>query len=688
MTLDEKSVRQRNPYRLRLVLGLSAAGLIAAALVVFLSTRDAGPSGGVATTADESEEAVRARVRDTLARAPDADTCRATLEQLNTFLERHPARKPAPLAASERDRLAERFGLGREDLAEIDSPSFTALDGYHLDLCLLLRDAARAQGLKPSRTADEARQAFAWVMREVRLRPGEGEPLPPAHVLRRGWGTAEERALVFLSLLHQLRIPGCALAYHTEEAGKRSVHYCLTGALVGKDIELFDPRLGLPLPGPKGDGVATLAQLKKADGADILPRLTSDPAHPYDLTAEQVKHLEVCLAPSLTSLAPRMRYLQNDILGFDLSPDTAQVAADSQEFEHFQEATRSLDVPIRGWPEATRALRSFLPREQGGTDTTGGPRTMSRQLSFEWTLIPWHVLPVQIVAMPDSMRGRMLQIYTQPFQDFYLAPRQPRDLILRGRYDEATRTLVGMRDDIDDHRARGPAYREAEKRFPEWARQFIDVNAQLIQAGGPDNPAARDAREQVERVWREGQPILMELIGVATAEPRGSEVTYQLALCTHERAARAQAHAGRGGPGARNAEEAWKEAVYWWDKFETNDALTTARYRNRAAQIQGLEQARAQALRQSLARDLSTAVNARLLHAEALTRRGQPEPAKKLLEDLARDLKDLAGDRKDSAGEQNGRDDLAAVEKADEPGAARWYLVGVREQIRRLTQAP
>ena len=39
----------------------------------------------------------------------------------------------------------------------------------------------------------------------------------------------------------------------------------------GKDVYLFDPNLGLPLPGPKGEGIATLAQ---ANNPSSSPSLT------------------------------------------------------------------------------------------------------------------------------------------------------------------------------------------------------------------------------------------------------------------------------------------------------------------------------------------------------------------------------------------------------------------------------
>src|SRR5207249_575844 len=116
-----------------------------------------------------------------------------------------------------------------------------------------------------------------------------------------------------------LGIPGCFLM----TAGAAQPWGC--GALVPVEgvneaqILVFDPRLGLPLPGPKGsagtelarayrlaspiagpdDGrqIATLAALRKQP--DLLNALTVDQKLPYDVSADQVKEAAVRLATPL-----------------------------------------------------------------------------------------------------------------------------------------------------------------------------------------------------------------------------------------------------------------------------------------------------------------------------------------------------------------------------------------------------
>src|SRR5205814_8729810 len=103
----------------------------------------------------------------------DLQTCRFALQELNGYLTRHPDRRPAPPPAARRDGLRRELGLDAGDLEELDRETFTLLDGHHLDLCFLLRDAAlaletRAQEGKPPPAVDEAAAAVGGVVRPVR----------------------------------------------------------------------------------------------------------------------------------------------------------------------------------------------------------------------------------------------------------------------------------------------------------------------------------------------------------------------------------------------------------------------------------------------------------------------------------------------------------------------------------------
>ena len=85
----------------------------------------------------------------------------------------------------------------------------------------------------------------------------------------------------------------------------------MPGALIGKDIYLFDARLGIPLPGPKGEGIATLAQVRAQPA--VLQQLGLDAKNPYDVSQDQAQRAEVHVACALSALAPRMRFLQDQL---------------------------------------------------------------------------------------------------------------------------------------------------------------------------------------------------------------------------------------------------------------------------------------------------------------------------------------------------------------------------------------
>ena len=95
------------------------------------------------------------------------------------------------------------------------------------------------------------------------------------------------------------------------------------GVLIEGNVYLFDPTLGLPIPGPKGVTrssagelliqPATLAQVAADDG--LLRRLDADPTHPYSVKASDLQHVSVLLAASPTCLSRRMRLVESHLAG-------------------------------------------------------------------------------------------------------------------------------------------------------------------------------------------------------------------------------------------------------------------------------------------------------------------------------------------------------------------------------------
>jgi hypothetical protein len=478
-------------------------------------------------------------------------------------------------------------------------------------------------------------------MRQVAPLKGEGA-FPPEFVLRRGWGTELDRAYVFLALLHQLGIPGCLIA----PPGSAAPWAC--GALVEvdgkpeKQVLLFDHRLGLPLPGPKGkadgllarafrvaspvpgpeDGqqVVTLAELRKQP--ELLRPLTVDDKHPYDIGAEQVKEAAVCLATPLSALSPRMRALQDDFLPqrFGVRP-----AADPAELiRQFGAA-----AGVEGGADAVRVregapllLRRFLSEDEGGIDRTGLYPRARRAL---W---PDDVLPPRLAELEGDPGLRIRMYSAQQFIGFQLEPRQPRDLVLRGQFKEVAGQLTALLEMLriqEDKLASDPdAYAEFDRWKESLYKAYGDAGRaqEDIRKGGTQE-AADAAMSQREHVWKAGTKVLTLLVEGSTAQPRRSLATYQMALCMHEQAERVQARADQTAHAepAADADElksareeaagAWKDAQGWWNSYIQKSPFTTS--------------------------SLALGLHARLLRARASAELGQPDLARTLLEDVPPD---------------------------------------------------
>lgn len=622
---------------------LVALGLLPVLFLLggFVLLTAGGGCGGTVTTepgtkrvGPESRDDPLEAARQILAGSPDPAACTTATQQLNAYLAAHPDQRPPGLGGEQRDLLQKRFGLDAGELGEVGSTSYTLLDAHYLGLCFLLRDAARSLEVEKLSPAEQAATAFAWVMRQVLLQEGSAD-FPPEFVLRRGWGTGEERAHVFLALLHQMGIPGCFVM----TPGADRAWAC--GALVPvgeggeKQVLLFDCRLGLPLPGPKGppdgelarahrlaspvpgprDGqqVATLAALRKQP--ELLKPLTTDEKQPFDVGAEQVKDAAVRLAPPLSALSPRMRALQDDLLpqrvGVRLAADPAELIRQLGSAAGVEGGADS----VRGRDGAPGVQRRFLGEREGGTDKGG--RLQRAQLD----LIPQQTLPRQVQELEGEPRTWIWAYFAHPFVTFQLEPRMPRDLVLRGQLKEAAGQLAPLLEQYRIQKDRLQSDPEVYEKFERWKDDLYQAYGAMGRAqdearkgGSPE--AADAAAVHLEQVKRSGEKVLSVLVDGSAARPRAAQAMYQMALCLHEQAERLQAHADRlaraappgdaEAPRAREAARgAWKDAAGWWDSCIQEYPVTPF------------------------------SVHARLLHARSRDALGNRDRARALLEDFA-----------------------------------------------------
>lgn len=597
------------------------------------------------TAATSSNEALES-AREKLSKQVDLFSCRAALQQLNAHLGRSNVDRPPSLTDEEKARLTQELGLNKDELAEIGSTTFTLLDAHHLDQCFLFRDIARSFDMDFLPPIDQARILFDWVVRQVRQEPRDDAVIPEQYALRRGRGTAYERALIFLGLLDQLSIDG-ALVSFPQKVQDQIVQRWMPGVLVGSDLYLFDCHLGLALPAGE-NRVATLRELRAKP--DQLQSLQADAKHRYDITPEQVQKAEIYVGCPLSALAPRMRYLET-ALG---SGNRVSLADDV--FARQERIRKALGgaVPVHMWKEPgdpqapTRILRQFLPSDEGGVDTRhsypvsqlpgfAGPLEAELQMPvtrrdfLRFEMVPWTALPKPIRDLPClveiGFKPRM--VFSLMFEPFYLLPQQPRDMILRGQLDEAVRALVANRDQIEQTRQAVSSRPSLTQEVMDWTQRAKEVQADFLRSRDrilkegrtPEGQEALKgqidaARAPVDAMWKGGEKLLTLLMANAWADAMGGDISYYLALSKQEQAERLQIQLRRPDASRLDAEtralqELWANSASWWETFEQENASAP-----------------------SLAA-------ARALHARVSLARGNRNKAIALLEDLSGPLTDL-----------------------------------------------
>lgn len=590
-------------------------------LLLLLYFAFSGPSAPPTNKNSDSGQSTESGVetaRQTLTRQTDLIACRNALQQITSEFGENPSLHPPSLTKEQQTWLHDHLGLSEEERKEVEMNHFTRLDNHHLFRCLLMRDVASALKIRGVRgkagganvrekPLDEAARAFAWVMREVRLHPREGEEAPPSYVVRRGWGSALERALVFLALLEQLGDPSAAqpellgfLLQIPNDSGGMRLWACGVVVGDGKDVYLFDPHLGLPLPGPKGEGIATLAQVREQP--EVLAQLDVDKKLHYPVKAEQARTAQAQLVVPLSALAPRLRYLQEKLLDPVVH---VRLAADAATDVECIKAA----MPLGGGKPPTVSLskdrctllRRFLPKEptdEGGSDTT------LRLVRFNFDLVPWQVLPPilrdeRVIPQTSDLGIRLRGGFASFFHSPTMEPGKPRDQLLRGRYSSAVPALVSERDRWNNQLVQRANAEDLENKVNKWLNRAISVYAQLSRAKGTaERP---QAEQQVKALWEDQDSLPIAIVlGSSAAVARNPEVAYQLGLCGQEQAEQLQARLDletrTNAPAhPRDVEKAasdWRNALNAWKRFEEEypthpDRAAARRLRGRAESMLG-----------------------------------------------------------------------------------------------------
>jgi len=280
---------------------------------------------------------------------PGGDNFGLATQKLNQFFE------GTPQADYQLDSAARVFlqpQLPPAKLSELETTVWSLRDARHLEDCMMYYGIASRVG----GTGDDlvrVRRVFDWIVRQIQLVPpgSLGSPqLPqvparPYDVLLRGMATESEgywaeRSWLFMALCRQLGVdvglvtysrgnvvePLAARAGQGERGGgglstmarqPKPAIVWVCAALAGGQAYLFDARIGLPIPGPDGQGVATLNQAL-ADPA-ILERMNLPGQSPYGTSRASLlaspSRIGILMDSSPGFLSPRMKLLQRELAG-------------------------------------------------------------------------------------------------------------------------------------------------------------------------------------------------------------------------------------------------------------------------------------------------------------------------------------------------------------------------------------
>jgi hypothetical protein len=571
--------------------------------------------------------------------------------------------------------LGSFVGLSDDEIEEVESGSFTQLDGQYLEGCQLLQEIVRAMKLQSMSDLGKAEYCFQWVCRQILLFEGRPGMLPPQFVLQAGEGNSAERTFLLIELLRQAQLDACAIGVPGKDG---EIRPWLAGVLVGgpdtPEIYLFDPRLDRPLPGPDGKGIATLEQLKanpklldafKVPQADLV----------YDVDAAMIEKAEILLALPLSALSARMRYLDDDLLfGHSVTRCSIRAGAVAEKFAKLNLA------PVRSWGAVpamkghvrvspARSLRAFLPPDEGGTDKSLRWFEFNQRLVPEAPFIQWYSenrLALRDVTSPVIMIG-LIKPPMKLWENFVL---EPAHKLLRGRFEDCTQRLDFIEKTLENLQQPDEAeirdwVRNARAKFanePKIADAAVFDTDQWLRTAQRQPDDLIGAYKGGSRSSSEGKTVLTTIVLNAARLPLNLERSRLFAMEWQEKGAALLAQ-------KKPADDAWENAEFHWGHatMERDNPSSGQGLQDRWKAVLGFLQpgqkkATAAGLFTYYECMLRKSANGRLQRVEMLERMAKLEPAKhgramKEAERLALDLENVAGDKELAAVRQKFKDE-------------------------------
>ncbi|MGL4514981.1 MAG: hypothetical protein ACRCT8_18000 [Lacipirellulaceae bacterium] len=344
---------------------------------------------------------------------PDDAAMGPMTERLNQWLRQGASAKQEPWRrVALLDTLPESL-RGADDLAPFlskealgDGP-FSPDDSQSLQTATWMRDVGHwVRGDEPDPVI-EATRLFDWVVRNVQLVPDADErPHSPWDTLLYGQGTARQRVAVFAGLCRQQKLVAAAVTVPTE-GGERLI----AGVAANDALYLFDPTLGLPIPGPDGRTVATLAEAA-ADEA-LLRSLDLD-GLPYAVRAGDLAKARLAVVAEPFTLSRRAKRLEQRFGGADalvLAVDAEGVAEQLAKLRPAP-AGDAEPAPVALWSAPLELLRTRLAADRGAR-----AREVQAFLPLAWRPGLWKGRVLHFRGRTEAPGQRPTDVLAEPVND-------------------------------------------------------------------------------------------------------------------------------------------------------------------------------------------------------------------------------------------------------------------------------
>ena len=191
-------------------------------------------------------------------------------------------------------------------------------DVLHIRDCWLTRQLGSGVMREQTNDLDRVVGLFELSIRTVALQGSEESTIPQNRfdIMLVGRGTPEDRAWLFGELLRQAGFD--AVIVRPKSSGAPSsaapAPRWLVGVLLDKDVYLFDPTLGWPIPSLEDKGTTAFvrqpATLAQAAAHDELLRKLDLPQNKYPLRAEDLKSVKAEAISSSRYSEPRFKRLE------------------------------------------------------------------------------------------------------------------------------------------------------------------------------------------------------------------------------------------------------------------------------------------------------------------------------------------------------------------------------------------